>query len=66
MVKYAVKKLPFVIDYVPDKYKTKKMCNKAILENGETLDSVPYQYKIQEICNRTVDNNAYALKIVTD
>ena len=42
------------------------MYNKAILENGGTLDSVPYQYKIQEICNRAVDNNAYALKIVTD
>ena len=36
-----LKKLPFVVRYVPDKYKTKKMFNKAILENVGTLESVP-------------------------
>ena len=30
----------FVIRYIPDKYNTKYMCNKAILENGETPKSV--------------------------
>ena len=32
MCKHAVKKLAFVIRYVPDCYKTQQMCNKAILE----------------------------------
>ena len=41
MCNYAVKKLPFVIRYVPVRYKTKKMCNKSILENGGTPESVP-------------------------
>ena len=37
MCKHAVKKLAFVIRYVPDCYKTQQMCNKAILENGGKL-----------------------------
>ena len=41
MCKHAVKKLPFLIRYVPDQYKTQ--CDKAILENGGTLKSVPKQ-----------------------
>ena len=39
MCKYAVKKLPFLIRYVPDRCKTRQMCDKAILENGGTLKS---------------------------
>ena len=31
MCGHAVKKLPFVIRYVPNQYKTQKMCDKAIL-----------------------------------
>ena len=31
MCNHAVKKLPFVIRYVPNQYKTQKMCDKAIL-----------------------------------
>ena len=34
MCKYAVKKLPYLLRYVPDWYKTQQMCDKAILENG--------------------------------
>ena len=35
--KYVVKKLPFVTKYVPDQYKTKKMCHKVIIENLSKL-----------------------------
>ena len=45
MSKHAVKKLPFLIKYVPDQNKTQQMCDKVILENGETLKSVPDCYK---------------------
>ena len=45
MCKHAVKKLLFLIRYVPNKYKTQQMCDKAILENGGTLKSVPDCYK---------------------
>ena len=51
MCKQAVKKLPFLIRYVLDQYKT-QLCDKAILENGGTLKSVPDYYKGQEMCNK--------------
>ena len=41
MCKYAVKKLPYPLRYIPDQYKTPQMCDKAILENGGTFKSVP-------------------------
>ena len=37
MCKHAVKKLPFEIRYVPDWYKTHKICDKVILEYGGTF-----------------------------
>ena len=40
MCKHAVKKLPYLIRYVPDQCKTQQMCDKAILGNGGTLKSL--------------------------
>ena len=45
MRKHAVKKLPFITQYVPNQCKTKQMCDKAILENNGTLKPVPDRYK---------------------
>ena len=55
MCKHAVKKLPYLLRYVPYQYKT-QMCDKDILENGERLKSVPDCYKNQKTCNIAVDN----------
>ena len=41
MCNYAVKKLPYLLGYVPNQCKTKTICNRAILKNGGTLESVP-------------------------
>ena len=43
----AVKKSPFVIRYVPNQCKTKKMGNQAILKDGGTLESVFDRCKTQ-------------------
>ena len=56
LCRHGIKKLPFLIRYVPDQYETQQMCDKAILENGRTLKSVPDCYKNQEMCNTVVDN----------
>ena len=40
------------------------MCDKAILENGET--SVPDCYKNQEMCNKAVNNYPHALEFVSE
>ena len=66
MGKHAVEKLPFVIAYVPEQYKTQKMCGKAVLENDEVLESVPDWYKNQQICDKTVDIYLHALKFTPD
>ena len=64
MCKHTVKKLPFVIRYVNDQYKTQQMCDKAILVNGEALKSVPDYYKNQQMCCKVVDNYPHALEFV--
>ena len=61
MCKHAVKKLPFVIRYVPDRHTTQQICDKAIFENGGTLKSAPDCYKNQEMCNEVVDNYPHGL-----
>ena len=35
-----LKKSPCLLTYIPDQYKSQQMCDKAILEIGETLKSV--------------------------
>ena len=48
MCKHAVKQLPFLIRYVPYRYKTQKIYDKAILENGGMLKPIPDRYKTQK------------------
>ena len=45
MCKHVVKKLPFLIKYVPDWYKTPQMCDKVRQGNDEMLMFIPYFYK---------------------
>ena len=45
MCKQADKKLPDLLRYVPDGYKTQQIFGKAIIENGGILKSVPDYYK---------------------
>ena len=66
MCKHAVEKLPYLLRYVPDQYKTQQMCDKVNLENGETLKSVPYCYKNQEMCNKAVENYPHELEFVPE
>ena len=56
MCKHAVKKLPYLLRYVPDQYKTQQICDKATLKHALTLESVTDCYKNQEMCNKAVDN----------
>ena len=41
MCKHAVKKLTYLLRYVPDQYKTQQMHDKAIFENDGTIKSIP-------------------------
>ena len=65
--KYAIKKLPYPLRYVPDYYKTQQIwCNKAIIENGGTLKSIPDCYKNQEICKKVVDSYPHSLEFIPE
>ena len=61
MCKHAVKKLPYLLRYVSDQYETQQICDKAILENGETLEYILGCFKSQVICIKAVDN--YSLRV---
>ena len=37
MCKHAVKKLRYLLRYIPDQYKTQRMWDKAILENAGSI-----------------------------
>ena len=55
-----------LLRYVPERYKTQQICDKAILENGGTLKFLPDCYKIQEMYNKAVDNYPYVLEFVPE
>ena len=48
MCKHAIKRLPYLLRYVPGQYKTQQMCDKPILGNGGKLKSVPDSTKIKK------------------
>ena len=60
MYKHAVKKLQFVVRYVPEWYNTQEMCDKHILGNDRT------KIKNQKMCYKAVGNCVYALEFVSD
>ena len=45
MCKDTIKKLAYLSRYIPDRYETQQICNKVVLENGETLKFVPAKIK---------------------
>ena len=66
MCKNAVKKLSYLLRYVPDQYKTQQMCDEAILENDGTFNSFPYSYKSQEMCIKATENYFPELEFVPE
>ena len=64
MCSNAVRKLPFVLRYVPDQDKTQEMCHKIIVEDGGPLEFCPDCYNNQKMHNRAVDNYTHALEFV--
>ena len=61
MSNHAAKKLPNLLQYVPNQYMTQQMSDKAILENERTVNSVPDWYRNHGMCNKAVDNYHHVL-----
>ena len=62
----SIQLIPYLLWYVPDKYRSQQICDKAIMENGGALKSVSNCCKNQEICIRTFDNYHHGLEFVTE
>ena len=56
----------FVIDSIPDQYKTQKMCDKGVDDNPSSVKYIPDRYKTQKMCDKAVDDNPNALEFVPD
>ena len=54
--------MPLVTMYVPDQYKTYKMCDKVVLENGGISRFILECYKNKKMCDKAVDNYSHTLE----
>ena len=52
------------LEFVPDQYKTKEMCNRIISDDPFSLRYVSDQYKTQQMCDKAVDDFLPTLNFV--
>ena len=56
----------FMLEYCQDRYKTQKMCDKAVLEDLFILKYCHVRYKTQKLCDIAVNDFLPELKLVPD
>ena len=67
MYEKAVEADPQYLRYVPDKFKTQEMCNRAVENNPYwCFEYVPDKFKTQEMCLKAVNEWSYYLIYVSD
>ena len=54
------------IRFIPDKYKTKELCEIAVQQNGYALEYVPEKLKTKELCELAIEQNGMALQHVPE
>jgi len=52
--------------FVPEKFRTAKLCNVAVRKNVHALGYVPEKLKTAKLCNAAVRKNVYALQYVPE
>ena len=53
-----------MLEFVPDQYKMREMCNEAVQSDPWMLEDVPDQYKTREMCNEAVEKEPRLLEHV--
>ena len=53
-------------EHIKDEYKTKDMCEEAVLHDGMLLKYVPHQWRDMNICSFACQNDVKALQFVPD
>ena len=66
MYNEAVRNNPYALRNVPDHFKTREMCEKALEKDPFILWTVPDRYNIQEMCDKTVKKVSWSLEYVPD
>ena len=66
MCNEAVKRIPWMLEHVPDQYKTQEMCDEAVQSYPWVLEHVPDQYKTQEMCDEAVEKSPAMVEHVPD
>ena len=56
----------FMFEYVPDRFKSREMCEQAVKENPYLLQFVPDALKRSEICEKAVSRDPWRLSCVPD
>ena len=64
--KYAFKSNYTAIQYIREKYKTRDMCEEAVIGDGMLLIYVPYEWRDITMCSFACQNNVKALQYVPD
>ena len=65
-VRKAVEERSYMLEVVPNHFKTQKMCDKAVDCIPWSLAHVPNYFKTQEMCNKAVYKNLCCLKYLPD
>ena len=47
----SVNKYPHALEFIPECYKTERMCNKAVNTHPSAIKYIPKCYKAQGVCN---------------
>ena len=61
MCTYAVKKLALLIRYVPGKYRTQQMCDKAIFKKRRNIKFFSWLLQNSTMCDKAVDTRPYTI-----
>ena len=54
------------MELIPEKFKTKELCELAVSTSGWALEYAPEEFKTKELCETAVTQNPYALQYVPD
>ena len=62
----AIENDPFLLEYIPDKYKSYDLCKKAFNQCLSTVIYIPDKYKSAEMCNYVCNKDPFLLNYFPD
>ena len=66
MFNKAVNRCIFVFDYIPDRHKTQKRCDRVVSEDPLFIVYCPDRCITQKMCDEAADDSLATLKLISD